>query len=204
MVVASTYPVNIDGGPLCPLSILLPIATYFLTMKEKYEQFRESLLSLGIKPSNLLFGGLLVIGAIASIPSIQKHQARTDLIRADIKARESRAEALLRQLEYEQRQAEVANKRYKSCLPVVGKEYRNGTHYFTGLKEGDKPKDRISGKYLPSGTVVCDAHGVTGVINQDGAVSYTAYTGDRDLVQSRLSRFRGSIYSQPVNIIEDR
>ena len=167
-------------------------------MKDKYKQFRESLLSLGIKPSNLLFGGLLVIGAIASIPSIQKHQARTDLIRADIKAREAKASALLRQFEYEQRQAEVANKRYKSCLPVVGKEYRNGTHYFTGLKEGDKPKDRISLKYLPSGTVVCDAHGVTGVINQDGAVSYTAYTGDRDVVQARLKRIKNSQYSQPV------
>ncbi|MEO1761734.1 MAG: hypothetical protein AAFR83_07135 [Cyanobacteria bacterium J06629_18] len=167
-------------------------------MKEKYEQFRESLLSMGIKPSNLIFGGLLVIGAIASIPSIQKHQARTDLIRADIKARESRAEALLRQFEYEQRQAEVANKRYKSCLPVVGKEYRNGTHYFTGLKEGDKPSDRITGDYLPTGTVICDAHGTTAVINQDGAVSYTAYTGDRDVVQARLKRFKNSQYSQPV------
>ena len=167
-------------------------------MKEKYEQFRESMLSMGIKPSNLMFGGLLIIGAIASIPSIQKHQARTDLIRADIKARESRAEALLRQLEYEQRQAEVANKRYKSCLPVVGEEYRNGTHYFTGLKKGDKPKDRITGDYLPTGTVICDAHGTTAVINQDGAVSYTAYTGDRDVVQARLKRFKNSQYSQPV------
>ncbi len=167
-------------------------------MKQKYEQFRESLLDLGVKPSNLMFGGLLIIGAIASIPSIQKHQARTDLIRADIKARESRAEALLRQLEYEQRQAEVANKRYKACLPVVGEEYRNGTHYFTGLKEGDKPKDRITGDYLPTGTVICDAHGTTAVINQDGAVSYTAYTGDRDVVQARLKRFKNSQYSQPV------
>ena len=168
-------------------------------MKEKYQQFRESLLDFGIKPTNLLFGGLLIIGAIASIPSIQKHQARTDLIRADIKQREAKASALDRQLEFEQRQAEVANKRYKTCLPIVGEEYRNGTHYFTGLKEGDKPIDRISGKYLPTGTVVCDAHGNSGVINEDGAVSYTAYTGDRDVVQARLKRFRGSQYSQPVN-----
>lgn len=174
-------------------------------MKEKYQQFRESLLDIGIKPSNLMFGGLLVIGAIASIPSIQKHQARTDLIRADIKQREAKAEALDRQLEYEQRQAEVANKRYKSCLPVVGDEYRNGTHYFTGLKEGDKPKDRITGKYLPTGTVICDAHGTTAVIDDNGAATYTAYTGDRDIVQARLKRFRGSQYSQPVNaIVEDK
>jgi hypothetical protein len=170
-------------------------------MKEKYQQFRESLSDLGIKPSNLLFGGLLIVGGIASIPSIQKHQARIDLIRDDIKAREAKSEALLRQLQYEQRQAEVANKRYKSCLPVVGNEYRNGTHYFTGLKDGDKPKDRITGKVLPTGTVICDAHGTTAVIDDNGAATYTAYTGDRDVVQARLNRFRGSQYSQPVNAI---
>lgn len=170
-------------------------------MKEKYQQFRESLLDLGIKPSNLLFGGLLVIGAIASIPSIQKHQARISLIREDIKAREAKAEALDRQLQFEKRQAQIANERYKSCLPVVGDEYRNGTHYFTGLKEGDKPIDRISGQALPQGTVICDGHGVTAVIDEEGKVSYTAYTGDRDVVQARLKRFRGSQYSQPVNTI---
>ncbi len=173
-------------------------------MKEKYQQLRESLLDLGIKPSNLLFGGLLIVGAIASIPSIQKHQRRIDLVREDIKAREAKAEALDRQLQFEKRQAEIANERYKSCLPVVGNEYRNGTHYFTGLKEGDKPKDRITGKVLPTGTVICDAHGTTAVIDDKGAATYTAYTGDRDVVQARLKRFRGSQYSQPVNaIMED-
>lgn len=167
-------------------------------MKEKYKHFRESLLDLGIKPSNLVFGGLLVIGAIASIPSIQKHQVRTDLIRADIKAREAKASALLRQFEYEQRQEEVANKRYKSCLPVVGKEYRNGTHYFTGLKEGQVIKDRISGLPIAEGTVVCDASGLTAIVNENGKISSTAYTGDRDIIQKRLKRFRGSQFSQPV------
>ena len=96
--------------------------------------------------------------------------------------------------------------RYKSCLPVVGEEYRNGTHYFTGLKEGDKPIDRISGKPLPQGTVICDGHGVTTVVDEEGKVSYTAYTGNRDVVQARLKRFRGSQYSQPVNtaIVENK
>lgn len=163
----------------------------------------DSLKELGIKPKpkQLIFPGLILVATVISIPSIQKHQARTNLIRADINQREAKAEALDRQLEYEQRQAKVADERYKTCLPVVGKEYRNGTHYFTGLKEGDKPKDRISGNYLPTGTVVCDGHGTTAVINEEGAVSYTAYTGNRDLVQSRLKRFRGSQYSQPVNTI---
>ncbi|MGB6298678.1 MAG: hypothetical protein WBF90_21190, partial [Rivularia sp. (in: cyanobacteria)] len=70
--------------------------------------------------------------------------------------------------------------------------------------DGDKPKDRITGKVLPTGTVICDAHGTTAVINDNGAATYTAYTGNRDVVQARLKRFRGSQYSQPVNaIMED-
>ncbi|NJN13716.1 MAG: hypothetical protein HC836_24705 [Richelia sp. RM2_1_2] len=164
----------------------------------KYQHFRNSLLDVGIKPTNLMFGGLILTALIVSIPSLKKHQAKIDLIRTEIKHREDVAEKLERQLSYEQRQAQVANKRYESCLPVVGDEYHNGTHYFTGIKEGDKPKDKITRKNLPTGTIVCDAHGNTGVVNRDGAVSYLAFTGDRDVVQKRLSRFRGSQYSQPV------
>jgi hypothetical protein len=167
-------------------------------MKAEYQRFRNLLLEIGIKPTNVMFGGLIAAAAILSIPSLQKHQARVDLVRTEIKQRESVAEKLERQLNYEERQAQVANKRYKSCLPVVGNEYHNGTHYFTGIKEGDKPKDKISGEHLPTGTIVCDAHGNTGVVDKEGAITYVAFTGDRDTIQSRLSRFRGSQYTQPV------
>ena len=167
-------------------------------MKAEYQRLLNSLLESGIKPTNLMFGGLIVAALLFSIPSLQKHQARVNLIRTEIKQRESVAEELERQVNYEQRQASVANKRYQSCLPVVGNEYQNGTHYFTGIKEGDKPKDKISGENLPTGTIVCDAHGNTGVVGRDGSIAYVAFTGDRDIIQSRLKRFRGSQYSQPV------
>ncbi|MBE9213726.1 hypothetical protein IQ247_13800 [Plectonema cf. radiosum LEGE 06105] len=167
-------------------------------MESQYRRLRNLLLEVGIKPTNLMFGGLIAAALALSIPSLQKHQARIDLIRSEIKQREDVAEKLERQLSYEQRQASVANKRYESCLPVVGNQYQNGTHYFTGIKEGDKPKDKISGEHLPTGTIICDAHGNTGVIARDGSIAYLAFTGDRDLIQSRLSRFRGSQYTQPV------
>ncbi|MDJ0674018.1 MAG: hypothetical protein QNJ36_01230 [Calothrix sp. MO_167.B42] len=140
----------------------------------------------------------IAAGAAFSIPSLVQHQSNMNKIRSDIAAREAKAQKLERSLEFEKRQAAVANKRYESCLPVVGEYYRNGTHYFTGLKEGDVPRDRITKQPFSKGTVVCDAHGLTGVINEDGAVINVAYTGDRDLVQKRLQRFRGSQYSQPV------
>lgn len=167
-------------------------------MKAEYQRFRNLLIEIGIKPTNLMFGGLIAAAVLLSIPSLQNHQSRINSIRYEIKQRESDAEKLERQLSYEQRQASVANKRYESCIPVVGSTYRNGTHYFTGIKEGDNPKDKISGENLPTGTILCDAHGNTGVIDSSGLIAYVAFTGDRDVIQSRLSRFRGSQYSQPV------
>ncbi|MGI2907688.1 hypothetical protein [Tolypothrix sp. VBCCA 56010] len=119
-------------------------------------------------------------------------------VRREVTVQTAKVDALTREAEMEKAQAEVANERYKQCLPVVGENYRNGTHYFAGLVEGSVPTDRITGKPLPTGTVICDASGTTAVIDEKGAVKATAYTGDRDVVQSRLKRFRGSQYSQPV------
>ncbi|MGB6301545.1 MAG: hypothetical protein WBF90_35925 [Rivularia sp. (in: cyanobacteria)] len=167
-------------------------------MKAKYQRFRNVLFEAGVKPTNLAFGGLLLVSLLLSIPSLQKWRTRNNLIRTEIKQRESLVAELERQVSFEKRQALVANKRYKACLPVVGSQFQNGTHYFTGIKEGDKPKDKITGKNLPSGTIVCDAHGNTGVVGKNGAITYLAYTGDRNIIQSRLKRFRGSQYSQPV------
>lgn len=167
-------------------------------MKAEYERFRNLINETGIKPANLIFSGLLLAAAVASLPALQKHQANVNLVRTEIKQRESTVERLERQVNYEQRQALLANRRYKLCLPLVGDAYNNGTHYFAGIKEGDKPRDRITGENLPKGTIVCDAHGNTAVIDGNGAVTAFAFTGDRDIIQLRLKRFRGSQYSQPV------
>lgn len=162
------------------------------------QDLRDNLLDLGIKPSQVFMWGFVGSALILSIPAIGEHQAKIKARRIAIQTKENKAEILDRQLEFEQRQARVANERYKSCLPVVGTEFKNGTHYFTGLKQGSKPSDRISGKVLPQGTVVCDAHGVTGVVDGDGTVQHIAYTGDRDVIQKRLKRFKSSLYSQPI------
>lgn len=145
-----------------------------------------------------MFLGLIGSAVLLSIPSLEKHQARIDAVRTEVKQRQAIADKLKRQLKYEQQQSAIANQRYKSCLPVVGSQFNNGTHYFTGLKEGDKPRDKITGKLLPTGTVICDAHGNTAVISKDGTARYFAFTGNRDLIQKRLQRFRGSQYTQPV------
>lgn len=161
-------------------------------------QLVQQLQDLGIKPSNLFFGLALLTAVIFSLPNLKKYQTQVEGIRNEVADISTKSQKLERELEFEQAQAKVASERYKSCLPVVGKNYHNGTHYFTGLSEGEIPQDRVTGQPLPTGTIVCDAHGTTAVINAEGQVTSTAYTGDRDLIQSRLKRFRNSMYSQPI------
>jgi hypothetical protein len=154
--------------------------------------------NLGIKPSTAWWGIAILIGFGFAFPNLKAHQDTVNQEWKENKKLESKNSKLQRQFEFEEQQAEIANKRYQSCLPVVGEYMKNGTHYFTGLREGDKPTDRITKEPLPTGTVVCDANGTTGVIGDDGKVGFLAYTGNRDIIQSRLKRFRGSQFSQPV------
>ncbi|MGD1873068.1 MAG: hypothetical protein ACFB02_08440 [Mastigocoleus sp.] len=154
--------------------------------------------SLGLKPTQTFFIIAGVIAIAASYPSFIKHQARIEADKADLQEKTLQRRALQRQFESEREQAMIANERYKSCLPVVGETFKNGTHYFSGIQKGSVIRDRITEKPLPQGTVVCDSHGITAVIDANGQASFTAYTGDRDIIQARLKRFKGSQYSQPI------
>ncbi len=151
-----------------------------------------------LKPKQVIFGILGIGAVILSIPSFQKHQAQIEADKQAIETLNSQKRILARQFEYEQEQQIIANERYKNCLPVVGEVFKNGRHYFSGISEGQVISDRISQKPLPSGTVVCDANGSTGVIGSKGKVSHIAFTGDRNIIKKRLSRFKYSQYSQPI------
>jgi hypothetical protein len=161
-------------------------------------KYPEILKTLNIKKSDFGFGVAAIIALGLSYPSFQNYQKGVEKVRIEVAEKEAKVNKTERALEYEQRQQEIANKRYANCLPVVGQYIKNGTHYFTGIKEGDTPKDRITNKTVPLGTVVCDALGTTGSIDDNGAIANIAYTGDRDVVAKRLKRFKGSQFSQPV------
>jgi len=167
-------------------------------LQEMSQQVEQALRVAKIKRSTIGWSIAGIVALIISYPSIKAYQADMDAVRKEVTAQTAKVDALTREAEMEKAQAAIANERYKQCLPVVGENYRNGTHYFVGLVEGSIPTDRITGKPLPTGTVICDANGITAVIDENGAVKATAYTGDRDIVQARLNRFRGSQYSQPV------
>lgn len=167
-------------------------------MQSHIDSIKNIWRATGLKPVQgfFLFAGVFAVAV--SYPSFLKHQSRIEHDKAELQKIESKRRALSRQFQAEKEQAEIANQRYKTCLPVVGGERRGNTHYFSGIQKGAVIKDRITNKPLPTGTVICDAHGTTGVIGEKGKVTFTAYTGDRDVIQARLKRFRGSQYSQPV------
>ncbi|QFS50845.1 hypothetical protein [Nostoc sphaeroides] len=72
-------------------------------------------------------------------------------------------------------------------------------HKYVTIVQGKVIIDRITLDPLPKGSVVCDANGNTGVIGDGGKVAAIAFTGNRDLVATRLKRFRGGTYSQPID-----
>lgn len=168
-------------------------------MKQYYQQFREySINELGVKPQLIIWSGIVGLGVLISIPRLgQWNDSRRERTESIKRVNAKKAE-LEQELQLEQHQEMIADKRYKSCLPVVGNEFKRGTHYFTGITKDTVIKDRITSQALPPNTIVCDVHGVTAKINHEGKPFAFAYTGNRDVIQLRMKRFRGSQYSQPI------
>lgn len=175
-------------------------------MKEvDVEQLKN--LASSIRWERVFWVVVLILGVVVSLPGLSKYRKTQAERRALYQKNLEREEFLrLKQEAFEKEQA-LANKLYKSCIPVVGEEYKNGTHYFTSLIPRSIPRDRITGEPFAPGVWICDANGTVGRIDKDGRlgslddrgnVYNIFYTGDRDVVQKRLKRFRGSQYSQPV------
>ncbi|MBW4600335.1 MAG: hypothetical protein KME29_12195 [Calothrix sp. FI2-JRJ7] len=167
-------------------------------MKNYFDDIQSAWSRTGLKAAQgfFLIAGIVAVGF--SYPSFQKYQASIDRDKATIDQITAQRRELQLQLESEKEQAEIANERYKTCLPVVGENFKNGTHYFAGIQEGMIIHDRITGKPLPQGTVICDAFGNTGTLDENGKVKSLAFTGNRALIEQRLKRFRGSQFSNPV------
>ena len=177
---------------------------HFDREREK-ERVRAMLATLPLKKIvwGVLFGGAFLL----SLPALSKHQDAMTERRKLYKEQLRREEYLLLKKQAVEKEEALANKLYESCIPVVGRHYKNGTHYFTSLQPGSQPLDRITGKPFAPGVWVCDANGTVGRINKKGRLGSVAerggvynifYTGNRDVIQKRLQRFKGSQYSQPV------
>ncbi|MBW4566019.1 MAG: hypothetical protein KME32_34070 [Mojavia pulchra JT2-VF2] len=147
--------------------------------------------------TSIIFGGLTLASLVSSSGDITRNMQSISTIKQQIAYQSQKQTELEQQFAFEQEQALIAEARYEAgCLPIVGNVY---PHKYVTIVEGQVLTDRITGRTLPQGTRVCDANGNTGVINQDGAVGAIAFTGNRDAVALRLKRFRGGIYSQPID-----
>ncbi|MBD2565907.1 MULTISPECIES: hypothetical protein [Nostoc] len=147
--------------------------------------------------TSIVFGALIGVSLLYSSGDIQRNMGAVSDIKQSIAENSKQQTILEQQLEFEKEQATIADSRYESgCLPIVATVY---PHKYVTIVQGKVIKDRITLNPLPKGTVVCDANGNTGVIADRGEVEAIAFTGNRDLVATRLKRFRGGTYSQPID-----
>jgi hypothetical protein len=147
--------------------------------------------------TSIVFSALIGASLVYSSGDIQRNMGAISDIKQSIAQNSKQQTILEQQLEFEKEQAIIADARYKSgCLPIVATVY---PHKYVTIVNGKVIFDRITHSPLPKGTVVCDANGNTGVIGNQGAVEAIAFTGNRDLVATRLKRFRGGTYSQPID-----
>lgn len=141
--------------------------------------------------------GVIGLAVVGSLSNVGKTFNQFDELKAK-NLQSTNAFNLLDQEEKSlEKQAKIANNRYKTgCLVLV-----KGTHpnlSYSNLAVGDIPTDRHTNKPLVQGTIVCDSQGATAVIQGDGSVGSLAVTNHRNIIESRLRTFRGGLFSQPV------
>ncbi|MBD2492610.1 hypothetical protein [Aulosira sp. FACHB-615] len=147
--------------------------------------------------TNIIFGGLTLAALAFSGGDISRNMQSIATIKSQIATNSEKQTELEQQVAFEEEQAKIAESRYaKGCLPIVAGDYPNIR--YVSIFEGQVLTDRHTGRSLPTGTVVCDGQGNTGVVEESGVVGAIAFTGDRDAIAKRLKRFRGGIYSQPI------
>ena len=141
--------------------------------------------------------GVIGLAVIGSFSNVSKTFNQFD----ELKARNLQSINTINLLDQEekalQKQANIANKRYKTgCLVLVKGTHPNLT--YSNLLVGDTPTDRHTNKPLVQGTIVCDSQGATAVIQGDGSIGSLAVTNNRAVMESRLKTFRGGMFSQPI------
>lgn len=140
------------------------------------------------------FGSLVLVAALFSHSDIQRSMQSLSDERARIANNFNIERRLEQSQELAKTKASVAEERYKAgCTIVVAV---NSPKNLATLVEGEPVYDRTSKKYLPAGTIVCDANGNTGVLaaNSQGipVVTDMAFTGNRQLALDLIRKIKGA------------
>jgi hypothetical protein len=135
--------------------------------------------------------GLAVVAAIPSLGNAKGTMAQFQEMREQSNADVAAHADLQLQQESAKGMAAIANERYTvlGCQPVVNW----GQTDYVSLVENEVVLDPVTQFPIPSGTLVCDANGNTAIMRHNAqglpvAQSF-AFTGDREVVLSRLRQF---------------
>lgn len=156
-----------------------------------------------MKPIHGAFALAIIGTAVPSLSNIGNFTSQVSTARAEAsRIGDDMTELALSQQEQAQKN-EVAIARYQTgCIPVVSVDQLR----YVSLVLNLPVIDSASNQPIPVGSTVCDAHGNTGVITDDdsdpntpGVTQKMAFTGNKSLVDSRLSHYQGAAYYMPSN-----
>ncbi|HZG41195.1 MAG TPA: hypothetical protein VEZ50_21160 [Nodosilinea sp.] len=156
-----------------------------------------------MKPIHGVFALTIIGTAIPSLSNIGNFTSNVSTARAEAgRIGQDMTELQLAQQEQAQKN-EVALARYQSgCIPVVSADQQR----YVSLMLNTPVLDSATGQPIPVGSIVCDAHGNTGVITDDdsdpntpGLTQKMAFTGDKAIVDWRLNQYQGAAYYMPSN-----
>lgn len=144
--------------------------------------------------TEIVFVAAALIAVVVGHKDIQNSMQSLNQERALVSIKASEERRLEQSQELAKNKAEIAQQRYKDgCAIVVAV---NSPKNLATLVEGETVYDRTSKKPLPSGTIVCDANGNTGILspNKNGVpvVSSVAFTGNRELAIEQVRKIRGA------------
>ncbi|MBW4463623.1 MAG: hypothetical protein KME47_25775 [Nodosilinea sp. WJT8-NPBG4] len=156
-----------------------------------------------MKPIHGVFALAIVGTAIPSVSNLGNFASKVTTARAEAsRIGDDMTELTLSQQEQAQKN-EVAIARYQDgCIPVVSADQLR----YVSLMLNTPVLDSATNHPIPVGSIVCDAHGNTGVITDDdrdpntpGLTQKMAFTGDKAIVDWRMNQYQGAAYYMPSN-----
>lgn len=152
---------------------------------------------------HLLFIGAIIVSSLPSLGQVGGFSRQVTEARDNAQQISEDITALkLAQQEADQKAA-IAEARYQQgCIPVVSNDQAS----YVSLILNKPVVDWASKAPLPPGSIVCDAHGNTGVLVDDdqtedtpAVVQKLAFTGNQDVVRNLLHVYQGATYGLPNN-----
>jgi hypothetical protein len=156
-----------------------------------------------MKPIHGVFALAILGTAIPSVSNLGDFTSKVTIARAEASRIGQDMTALTLAQQEQAQKNEVALARYQQgCIPVVSADQQRYVSLLLNLPVIDS----ASGQPIPVGSIVCDAHGNTGVITDDdsdpstpGVTQKMAFTGDKTIVDWRLNQYQGAAYYMPSN-----